>query len=119
MINRWEIVITLVIVVNLLDFIWMTNIRYKRTIGRRTRWKRQLSLFFFGLAPIVFVTNLLTWTYASWSNVLLGGVGIWFSISQIKFVHKHMGVPRIVEPISTIYFLVCSLLLAVGLMGIV
>ena len=119
MINRWEMTIALVIIVNLLDFIWITNIRYKRTIGRRTRWKRQLSILFFIIAPIVFVANLLSWTYAPWANIVLGGIGIWFSISQIKFIHKHMGVPRIVEPISTVYFLVCSMLLAIGLLGII
>jgi len=118
-INRWEIVITIVILINLLDFVWLTNIKYKRTIGRRKRWKRQLSIFFFILAPIVFVVNLLSWPMSALWNVLLGGVGIWFSISQINFVHKHSGVPQIVEPISTFYFIFCGLLLAIGAMGII
>ena len=119
MVNRWEIVITLLIIINLLDFVWITNIKYKRTIGRRKRWKRQLSILFFIIAPFAFVVNLLSWPYSAWWNVLLGGLGVWFSISQINFVHKHSGVPQIVEPISTFYFLLCGLLLAIGAMGII
>ncbi len=119
MINRWEIVIALLILINLLDFIWITNIKYKRTIGRRKRWKRHLSIAFFVVAPLAFVVNLLSAPWASWWNVILGSLGIWFSLSQIKFLHKHSGVPQIVEPISTFYFIFCGLLLAIGLMGVV
>ncbi len=118
MINRWEIVIALLIIINLLNFIWITNIKYKRTIGRRKRWKRQLSIAFFIVAPVAFVVNLLNGPFASWWNVFLGGLGLWFSLSQIKFVHKHSGVPQIVEPISTFYFIFCGILALIGLMGI-
>ncbi|MHB2155703.1 hypothetical protein ACX8XN_15085 [Calditrichota bacterium GD2] len=120
MIGRWEFIIGLVIIVNLFNFIWLTHIRYKRTIGRRRhRWKRWLSIAFFVLSPAVFIFNLLSLPLMHYFNLLLGGMGVWFGLSQLRFVNRHSGVPPIVEPLSIFYLIICTLLSMLGAMKIV
>jgi len=119
MIGRWEFIISLVILLNLFNFIWLTHIRYKRTIARRRhRWKRWLSILFFVLGPIVFIFNLLFLPFMHYLNAVLGLNGTWFGLSQLKFVNKHSGVPPIVEPLSIFYVVVSSLLFLLAVMKI-
>jgi len=118
--GRWEMTIGLIIIINLLNFIWITNIKYKLTIARRRkRWKRVLSVTFFVISPVIFVCNLLSYPYSGFLNLALGGLGVWFGLSQLRFVHRHSGVPQIVEPLSTLYFLVSLLLLLFGVLAII
>ncbi len=119
MLGRWEVLITFVIILNLFNFIWLTHIRYKRTIARRYhRWKRWLSIFFFALGPIAFVFNLLFWPLMYYLDLLFGGLGLWFGLSQLKFVNKHSGVPPIVEPLSIFYIVIGSGLFVLGALKI-
>ncbi len=118
MLNQWTIVISIVIVINLLNFIWLTNIKYKRTLARRKRWKRRLSLLFFAFSPVVFVFNLLTLPFTAYLNFLLGALGTWFGVSQLRFAQKHSAVPQIVEPLSTFYFILGGFLLLLGALKI-
>ncbi len=118
MLNQWAIAIGIVIILNLLNFIWLTNIKYKRTLARRKRWKRRLSVVFFILSPIVFVFNLLTLPFTAYLNFLLGALGTWFGVSQLRFAQKHSAVPQIVEPLSTFYFILAGFLLLLGALKI-
>ncbi len=119
MLTKWEVIVGLVITLNLFNFIWLTHIRYKRTIARRRkRWKRWLSILFFVLAPIVFVLNLLNFALVNWFNLALGLIGTWFGFSQLRFISRHSGVPQIVEPMSTFYVLVAGMLSLIGALKI-
>ena len=119
MLARWEFIIALVILLNLLNFIWLKHVRYKRTIARRKhRWKRWLSITLFILAPIVFILNLIPTIQAHLFNILLGTNGTWFGLSQLKFINKHSGVPPIVEPLSIFYVIISSLLFLLGVLKI-
>lgn len=112
----WYLTAFAVIMVNLLNLIWATQIKFNRTINRRRTWKRWLGKFYFILlCPLGFFMFIFRVPYNPLVLALVGLTGVWFGISQIRFIKKHAGVPQLVEPLSSLYFLISSLLFVLAL----
>ncbi len=113
----WFIRGFLVILINVLIFTWLTQIKYKLTLKRRRRWKRLIWFVYFALAPVLLLLYLIHYDYVDYLLVVFSLIGIWFAVSQIHFADRRSGVPQLTRPLASFYGLISLLLLLFSMLA--
>lgn len=114
---NWLLKVLIIITLNLLNIIWIGQIKLKRTINRSRRWKRILSILYFIMSPLMLLAFLLDTPYLPFITAFMALFGFWFSLTQFSFQKKHSGVPQLVTPLTSFYFIGSGLLLGFSLIN--